>query len=538
MGKMIKSGIEAREAMLEGAAVLADAVGSTLGPKATNVAIARQWGPPIVLQDGVSVAREIDLSEPFANMGVQLLKEAASRTNDAAGDGTTTSIVLGHAIAAEAHKNIVAGANPMMLRRGIEAAVDAMEEELFRIAVPVDGKDGVLQVASISAQNEEIGALVSEGIGRMGKDGVLAVEESGSRDTYLEIKEGMEFARGWLSPYFVTNPELAEAVLENPYVLVTDMRLTNVQDVIGFMSAFAKAETRNKTILVIAEDVSGEALQFMALNKVKGSLNILAVKAPGFGERQKDMLRDIATVTGSRYFSTDTGSKLSEDTFLVSDLGSAGKVVSTEKNTVIVDGGGRKEDIESRIAGLRASADKSETDFDREKLQERIARLTTGVGIIYVGASSETEMRERKERFIDAISAAKASMEQGIVPGGETALYRASLSLSKLGETGDAALGVNLVRRAAERPFRKLMANAGYDEGRMVAALEAVAKKKNWGIDVIDGQAKDLVSAGIIDPVKVTIHALRNAASCAVMILTTNVLVVSEPERKNQYPEG
>lgn len=532
MAKLLSFGIGAREQLLEGARQLSDAVGSTLGPRSNNVAIARQWGPPIVMHDGVSVSREIDLVDPYENMGAQLLKEAASKTNDAAGDGTTTATVLGYAIASEAHKNIVAGASSMALREGIEKAVTRMHAELESIAIPVKDDSELLQVATISAQNAEIGEIVADGIQRMGKDGVLAVEESGTTQTYLEIKEGMEFNRGWSSPYFITNPELAECVLERPYILVTDMKMTSVADAIGFLKKFAESQTENKNLLIIAEDVTSDALALMVVNKAKGVVSPCAVKAPGFGDKQKDMLRDIATVTGARYFSTEAGDKLTEESFNIEDLGRAVKVTSTEKNTVIIDGGGTKEEIDLRIAELRRTVDKVENDFDREKLQERIARLTTGIGIIYVGASSDTEMRERKERFIDGISATRAAMEEGIVPGGETALIRAAKSLDTLKAAGDIKLGIDVVRRAAEVPFRKLMSNAGYDAGRMLSELEQVISGKNFGIDVIDAKPKDMVKSGIIDPVKVTKHALKNAASCAIMMLTTSVLVVDEPQKE------
>lgn len=531
MAKTLLFGTAAREHILAGAKVLADAVGSTLGPKGSNVAIARQYGPPIVMHDGVSVSREIDLVDPYENMGAQLLKEAASKTNDAAGDGTTTATVLGYAIASEAHKNIVAGANAMMLRQGIDQAVELMTIELGVLATPITTDAEVLQVATISAQNIEIGEIVADGIKRMGKDGVLAVEESGTTQTYLEIKEGMEFNRGWTSPYFVTNPELGECVLEKPYILVTDLKLSTISDVVSFLKKFAESSTDNKNLLIIAEDIVADALALLVVNKARGTLNVCAVKAPGFAEKQKDMLKDIAVVTGATYFSGDSGTVLSEERFKISDLGRASRVTSTEKNTVIVDGLGEKKQIASRLTQLKNTAEKAESDFDKEKLQERIARLTTGVGIIYVGASSETEMRERKERFIDGISATKAAMQEGIVPGGETALIRASFVLENIIAEGDKKLGIEVVRKAALQPFKKLMQNAGYDDGQMLAKLEQVTSKKNWGIDVLDGQAKELVKSGIIDPVKVTKQALSNAASCANMMLSTDTLVVSEPEK-------
>lgn len=535
MARIIKFGTEAREALIAGAKVLSDSVGSTLGPLASNVAISRQYGPPVVMHDGVSVAREIDLKDPFEAMGANLLKEAASKTNDAAGDGTTTATVLGYAIASEAHRNVVAGANAMLLRKGINIAVEAMESALSEITTPVTTHDEIKQVATISAQDDEIGGIVADGVGRMGSDGVLAVEESGTAQTYLEIKEGMEFSRGWVSRYFVTNPELGEATLDKPYVLVTDMKLNSFSEIAEYVGRFAETPKENMNLLVIAEDIGGTALEFLAVNKVKGALNVLAVKAPGFGDRQRDMLKDIAVVTGATYFSVETGAKLDAESFDLNDLGRAARVTSTEKSTVIVDGYGEKEDIQLRILELRNALEKSELDFDREKIQERIARLTTGVGIVYVGASSETEMRERKERFIDAISAAKVAAAEGIVPGGETALFRASMTAIPKNDIPDVQLGIEIVRKAAREPFRRLMSNAGFDAGRKLSEIEAVISKKNWGIDATDGKAKDLVKHGIIDPVKVTKSALRNAASCAAMILTTDTLVADEPETPKPY---
>jgi chaperonin GroEL len=540
MAKDITFDLAAREALLRGAKTLSDAVGSTLGPKGSNVAIAREYGPPIVIHDGIGVAREIILKDPNEAIGCELLKEASAKTNDNAGDGTTTAAVLGYAIAAEAHKNIVAGASAMRLRIGIEKAVAAMTKELDDIAIPVKGEAELLQVATISAQNEEIGKIVTEGISRMGTDGVLAVEESQTTSTYLEIKEGMDFNRGWLAPHFVTNPELGECVLERPYVLVTDIKLSSVADAQPFLQKFANAiqehAVENPNILVIGEDITGDALALMIVNKLKGVFNVCAVKAPGFGDKQKDMLRDIAVVTGAKYFSTEAGDKLTEEGFDIEDLGRAEKVTATEKNTVIIGGEGATEAIASRVQELKNANEKAETDFDHDKLQERIARLTSGIGIVFVGASTEAEMRERKERFIDAISATRAAMAEGIVPGGETALIRASKALDTLKESGDVQLGIDLVRRASVQPFKKLMENAGYDSGKMLGELEAVLKKENFGIDVIDASPKNMVKSGIIDPVKVTKSALENAASCAVMMLTTSVLVAEEP-KKERYEQ-
>lgn len=528
MGKLLLFGIEAREKLLQGVHKTAQAVGSTLGPKGSNVTIARTYGPPLVMHDGVSVAREVDLTDPFENLGAQLVKEAASKTNDAAGDGTTTATVLADAIATEAHKNIVAGSNPMMIRRGIEIAVKEMDTELNRLAIPITKPEEILQVATISAQNTEIGDIVATSIQKMGKDGVLAVEESGGQETYLEVKEGMEFAKGWLSPYFITNPELSECVLDDPYILVTDLKLSTVNDVIFALKKFDEAETDNRNILIIAEEVVGDALAMLITNKVRGAINVCAVQAPGYGDKRKDLLKDIATVTGATYFSAESGSRM--ESVNLADFGRAGRVTTTKDSTMIVDGKGNKEVISQRITELKNAFEKAEVDFDRERLQERIAKLTSGIGIIFVGASSESEMREKKERVIDAISATKAAMDEGIVPGGETALLRAALSLNDIDEKGDVAIGISIIKRASEQPFRKLVSNAGYDEGRMLSLVEKALSKKNHGIDVIDGESKDLVKNGVIDPVKVTKSALRNAASVATMILTTDTLIVDEPK--------
>jgi chaperonin GroEL len=532
MAKLLKFGIEAREELLEGARILAEAVGATLGPRSSNVAIERQWGHPNVIHDGVGVANEIELPDPWRNMGVRLLKDAAKRTNEAAGDGTTTATVLGHAVASEAHRNIVAGSQAMALRNGIERAAKAMDEELSRIAVPVRDDGELLQVATISAQNAEIGDLVADGIRRMGRDGVLAIEESPNGQTYIEIKQGMDFNRGYAHPVFITNPEFNEASLESPYVLVTDFNLTDIQDIL-FLTRFTESERENNNIVVIAEDISGMALATLIGNQGK-TIRCIPVKAPGYQEAQKENLKDIATACGARFFSREAGERLTADNFDIADLGRAAKVTSTDKNTVIISGAGTKEAVEERISQLRDRAGKAETDFDREKLQERIARFTDGIGVIYVGGNSEAEVRERKERFIDALGATRAASDEGIVPGGETALVRAAAALSSLKAEGDEAIGIEIVRRASSRPFLRLMENAGYDGGRMLSELERVLKKRGWGIDVIDAVPKDMMEAGIIDPVKVTRHALMNAVSCAVMMMTTNVLVVEEPAKENR----
>lgn len=533
--KTLLFNVEAREELLKGAKLLSDAVGATLGPRSSNVAIERKYGPPTVIHDGVGVAKEIDIKDPYQNMGIQLLKDAASKTNDLAGDGTTTATVLGYAIASEAHKNVVAGAQVMALREGINQAVTTMITALDELAIPVKSEEELLQVATISAQDKEIGEIVASGLSRMGTDGVLAVEQSPSTQTYLEIKEGMEFNRGWVSPYLINNPTLGECVLENSYILVTDMKFSTVPDMVGVLKKFIESSTDNKNLVILGEEIADQALALLIVNRTSGSVNPLAIKAPGYGEKSKDLLKDIAVVCGARFFSNEAGDKLSEETFRIEDLGRASKVISTEKNTVIIDGNGDPEKIAIKIEELKNTLIKSESDFDKEKLQERIARLTTGIGVVFVGAASEVEMKEKKERFIDAISAARAAKEEGIVPGGETALIRASRALKDLKASGDIALGIEIVRKAAQKPFQKLMSNAGYDEGRMLSQLETVLTKKNYGIDVLDATSKDLVTNGIIDPVKVTKQALLNAASCAIMMITTNVIVGIERVKEESY---
>ncbi len=524
MAKILKFDSEAREKLLKGINVLTDAVSATLGPKGRNVALDKKWGAPQVVHDGVTVAKEIDLEDPFENMGAQLLKEAASKTNDIAGDGTTTATVLAQAIVSEGLKNIQAGANPMILRRGIEKAVEALVEELSRMSKKLTTVEETTQVATISAQNEEIGKLISLALDKVGKDGVVTVEEGKTMAMSVDYKEGMEFDKGYQSPYFVTDSDKMEASLEDPYILITDKKISAMADLMPFLEKFVAV---SKTLVIIAEEVDGEALTTLVLNKLRGAFNVLAVSAPGFGDRRKEMLQDIAILTGGTVISEETGKKLDEAE--IEDLGRAARVTSNKDNTLVVDGKGSKKAIDGRINSLRKEIAASDSEFDKEKLQERLAKLSGGVAVINVGAATETEMKEKKERVIDAVAATKAAIEEGIVPGGEVSLLRAAKILDKLkGANAEEQLGITLVQKALEKPFRKLIQNSGLDEG--VSLVKVLETSGNMGIDVMDGEVKDLVKAGVIDPVKVTRTALQNAASVAIMIMTTNVIITDKPE--------
>lgn len=524
MAKILKFDSEAREKLLKGINTLTEAVASTLGPKGRNVALDKKWGAPSVVHDGVTVAKEIELEDPFENMGAQLVKEAASKTNDVAGDGTTTATILAQAIVSEGLKNIQAGANPVMLRRGIELAVNSLVAELKKMSKKLTTPEEIQQVATISAQNEEIGKLISEAISKVGKDGVITVEEGKTLQMSVEYKEGMEFDKGYVSPYFITDSDRMEASLEDPYILITDKKISNMQELLPFLEKFV---TVSKTLLIIADEVEGEALATLVVNKLRGTFNVLSVAAPGFGDRRKEMLEDIAVLTGGVVISEDTGRKL--EAVDINDLGRAGRVTSTKDLTLIVDGKGEKSKIDGRIAQIRRELASSDSEFDKEKLQERLAKLTGGVAVINVGAATEVEMKEKKERVIDAVAATKAAIEEGIVAGGEVALLRARPVLNKLQIDGEEKVGVKIVYDAVEQPFRVLVANAGLDAGIYLAkVLEASG---NIGIDVNDGVVKDLVKAGIIDPVKVTRSALQNGASVAIMVQSTNVLMTDAPEK-------
>lgn len=534
MAKILLFDTAAREKLLKGINILTEAVASTLGPKGRNVAIDKKWGAPTVVHDGVTVAKEIELSDPFENMGAQLIKEAASKTNDVAGDGTTTATVLAQAIASEGLKNVQAGANPMIMRRGIDRATEALVSELKKMSKKITTPAETTQVATISAQNVEIGALISQAIERVGKDGVITVEESKTMQMSVDYKEGMEFDKGYASAYLVTDTERMEASLDEPYILITDRKISSMQqDLLPFLEKFVQV---SKTLVIIAEEIEGEALQTLVLNKLRGTFQILAVSAPGFGDRRKAMLEDIAVLTGGKVISADMGVKI--ESVEVADLGRAARVTSSKDATLIVDGKGSKAKIEARVAQIRKQIAASDSEFDKEKLHERLAKLTGGVAVINVGAATEVEMKEKKERVIDAVAATKAAIEEGIVPGGEIALLRVAKVLDTLDCVGEEKIGVDIVKKAIEKPFRRLVENAGFDPGLLLAKVLEVSG--NMGVDVNDGLVKDLVKAGVIDPVKVTRTALQNAASVAIMVMTTNVLITDAPEEKKtpEMPGG
>ncbi|RJP47748.1 MAG: chaperonin GroEL, partial [Armatimonadetes bacterium] len=514
---------EAREKLLKGINILTEAVASTLGPKGRNVAIDKKWGAPNVVHDGVTVAKEVELEDPFENMGAQLIKEAASKTNDVAGDGTTTATILTQAVVSEGLKNIQAGSNPMILRQGIDLAVMTLVEELKKMSKKLTTPEEITQVATISAQNADIGQKISEAIAKVGKDGVITVEEGKTLEMEVEYKEGMEFDKGYASPYFVSDADKMEASIEDAYILITDKKISAMQDLLPFLEKFVQV---SKNLVIIADDIEGEALASLVVNKLRGVFNVLAVQAPGFGDRRKAMLEDIAILTGGTVISEDTGRKF--ESVEVTDLGRAGRITSSKDSTLIVDGKGDKNQIDTRITQIRRELDKTDSEFDREKLQERLAKLTGGVAVINVGAATEIEMKEKKERVIDAVAATKAAIEEGIVPGGEIALLRAAVVLDSIEVDGEVKVGVQIVRKAIEQPFRKLVNNAGLDEGIFLAKV--LENSGNMGVDVIDGTVKDLVKAGVIDPVKVTRSALQNAASVAIMVMTTNVLITDKPE--------
>jgi chaperonin GroEL len=518
---------DARSKLKRGVDQLAEAVKVTLGPKGRNVVIDKKFGSPTVTKDGVTVAKEIELSDPIENMGAQMVKEVATKTSDLAGDGTTTATVLAQAIFREGLKNVTAGANPMELKRGIDRAVEAVVEQLRSISVPSAGKKEIAQVGTISANNDkEIGNLIAEAMEKVGKDGVITVEEAKGLETTLETVEGMQFDRGYLSPYFVTDPEKMEAVLEDPYILIHDKKISAMKELLPLLEKTAQS---GKPLLIIAEDVEGEALATLVVNKLRGTLKVCAVKAPGFGDRRKEMLRDIAVLVGGQVISEELGFKLENTT--LSDLGRAKRVVVDKDNTTIVDGKGKPDDIKGRIAEIRAAIEKSTSDYDREKLQERLAKLSGGVAVINVGAATETELKEKKARVEDALHATRAAVEEGIVPGGGVALIRAQSALDKLKGTEDEKIGVEIVRRALEEPIRMIVQNAGA-EGSIVVARVKESKDKNFGYNAATDVYEDLVKAGVIDPTKVTRTALQNAASIAGLLLTTECVVVEKKEDK------
>ncbi len=523
---------EARRRLKEGVDEMANAVKTTLGPKGRNVALDKKFGAPTVTHDGVTVAKDIELENPYANMGAQLLKEAATKTNDVAGDGTTTATVLAQTIVTEGLKNVAAGANPMLLKRGIEKGSAALVDEIKKMAKQVKGKEDIAHVAAISAADPEIGNLLADVMDKVGKDGVITVEESKTGLAFeTEYVEGMQIDRGYISPYFVSNPERMEAVLEDPYILITDRKISAHTDIVPLLEKLVQMGKRD--LVIIAEDVEGEALATLVLNKLRGLLNVLAVKAPGFGDRRKEMLRDIAILTGGNVITEEMGRKL--ETTQISDLGQARRVVSTKDDTTFIEGKGSDKEIKGRINEIKAQIDKTTSDYDKEKLQERLAKLAGGVAVIRVGAATETELKEKKHRVEDALSATRAAVEEGIVPGGGVALINAAHALDDIKGDGDIGTGVQILKRALEEPLRQLAENAGYDGAVVVQNVRREQKEKgntNIGFDVLSEDYGDLVEKGIIDPAKVTRSALENAASIAAMILTTEALVTDIPEKE------
>jgi chaperonin GroEL len=541
MAKQIVHGEESRQAILRGVNLLADAVKVTLGPKGRNVVIEKKFGSPTITKDGVTVAKEIELKDGLENMGAQMVREVASKTSDVAGDGTTTATVLAQAIYREGVKTVAAGANPMAMKRGIEKAVTLVcgtvdkegnraKGELDKFSKPVSG-EMIGQVGTISANNDEtIGRIIAEAMKKVGKDGVITVEESKTLETQLEVVEGMQFDRGYLSPYFVTDPERMEAVLENPYILIHEKKISSMKDLLPLLEQIAKG---GKPLIIIAEDVEGEALATLVVNKLRGTLQVCAVKAPGFGDRRKAMLQDIAILTGGKAITEDLGIKL--ENVQMSDLGQAKKVTVDKDNTTIVEGKGKHSEIEGRVKEIRSQIDKTTSDYDREKLQERLAKLVGGVAVIKVGAATETEMKEKKARVEDAMHATRAAVEEGIVPGGGVALARCVAALDKLKLEGDEQIGVNIVKRALQEPLRQIAENAG-EEGAIVLGRINDSKDNNFGFNALTSEYEDLVKAGVLDPTKVVRTALTNAGSIASLMLTTEALVSEIPEEKKGAP--
>ena len=536
MAKQVIHGEDSRAAILRGINQLADAVKITLGPKGRNVVIDKKFGSPTITKDGVTVAKEIELKDALENMGAQMVREVASKTSDVAGDGTTTATVLAQAIFREGVKTVAAGANPMALKRGIDKAVIRATEEIKRLSKPVKG-DAIAQVGTVSANGDyTIGNIIAEAMNKVGKDGVITVEESRTMDTSLEVVEGMQFDRGYLSPYFVTDPERMEAVLENPLILINEKKISSMKDLLPLLEQVAKL---GKPMLIIAEDVEGEALATLVVNKLRGTLNIAAVKAPGFGDRRKAMLEDIAILTGGKVISEDLGIKL--ENVKLEDLGRAKKITIDKDNTTIVEGAGKQGDIEGRVKTMRAQIEDTTSDYDREKLQERLAKLVGGVAVIKVGAATETEMKEKKARVEDAMHATRAAVEEGIVPGGGVALVRAAKAIEKkpINEDGegdpDEQIGANIVRRALEEPLRQIVQNAG-KEGAVIIEKVRSEKNENYGFNAATEQYEDLVKAGVIDPAKVTRTALQNAASIAGLMLTTEAMVSELPDDEKGSP--
>ena len=523
MAKEIKFNEDARRSMLRGVDILADAVKVTLGPRGRNVVLEKKFGSPLITNDGVTIAKEIELEDAFENMGAQLVKEVATKTNDVAGDGTTTATVLAQALIREGLKNVTAGANPIGLRRGIEKAVRAAVEEIARISVPISGKESIANVASISAGDDEIGTQIAEAMEKVGKDGVITVEESKGFNTEVEVVEGMQFDRGYISPYMVTNPDKMEAVLDEPFILITDKKISNIQEVLPVLERVVQS---GRPLLIVAEDVEGEAQATLVVNKLRGTFTAVAVKAPGFGDRRKAMLQDIAALTGGQVITEELGLELKSTT--LEQLGRARQVRVSKENTIIVDGFGDKADIDARVNQIKTQLEETTSEFDREKLQERLAKLSGGVAVIKVGAATETELKEKKLRIEDALNATRAAVEEGIVAGGGTALVTVINALDKVALEGDEATGLSIVRAALEAPVRQIAANAGLEGAVIVERL----KKEEVGIgfNAANGQWVNMLEAGIVDPAKVTRSALQNAASVAALFLTTEAVIADKPE--------
>jgi chaperonin GroEL len=529
MAKLISYNEEARASLKIGIDALADAVSTTLGPKGRNVALDKKYGAPTVTHDGVTVARDIELADPFQNMGAQLLKEAATKTEDVAGDGTTTATVLAQAIVTEGLKNVAAGANPMQMKVGIDAAEAALSAAIKAASVPVAGHDEIAQVAAISAADQEIGDLIADVFDKTGKDGVITVEESKTMAFEIEYVEGMQFDRGYISPYFVTDANRMEAALDEPFILITDKKISAIADMVPALEKVIQAGKRE--LLIVAEDIDGEALATLVVNKLRGIINVLGVKAPGFGDRRKEMLRDLAILTGGSVISEEIGRKL--ESVELTDLGKARRVVANKDNTTVVEGKGDPKAIEGRMAQIKAQIEETTSDYDREKLQERLAKLAGGVAIIKVGAGTEVELKEKKHRVEDALSATRSALEEGLVPGGGVALLNAQKALDSIKLEGDAQTGVNIVRRALEAPVKKLAENAGFDGSvalENIRRAQAERKSDRIGLDVLTGEYVDMVKAGIIDPAKVTRSAVENASSIAAMVLTTEAMITDKPE--------
>lgn len=532
MAKEIQFREDARKSMERGINILADTVKVTLGPKGRNVVLDKKFGAPLITNDGVTIAREIELEDPFENMGAQLVKEVATKTNDVAGDGTTTATLLAQAIIREGLKNIAAGANPMIVKKGIQKAVDVAVQEVKALSISIENKEAIAQVASISAADEEIGQLIAEAMDKVGNDGVITVEEAKTMGTTLETVEGMQFDRGYLSPYMVTDTEKMEAVLDNPYILITDKKINNLQEILPVLEQIVQ---QGKPLLIVAEDIEGEALATLVVNKLRGTFNCVAVKAPAFGDRRKEMLRDIAVLTGGEVISEELGMDLKEAS--ISMLGRAATVRIDKDNTIIVDGGGEEKAIQDRVKQIRSQIEASTSEFDIEKLQERLAKLAGGVAVIQVGAATETELKERKLRIEDALAATRAAVEEGIVPGGGTALVRAMDAVEKLAETlmGDEKTGAKIIARSLEEPVRQIAANAGLEGSVIVEKVRA--SEKNVGFDALNEKYVDMIKTGIVDPTKVTRSALQNAASVSAMVLTTEA-AVADIEKENPMAGG